>query len=230
MSKRSFGPSPFTPEQVQEQAARSARLPDECALALGIYMGDWSHLELATGNLAAVIFGTEEFLGHMLADRMQPAPLRELLTLAASNYMNDHDYGCFGALAEKWKTASGLRNRVVHGQWRINLFLDGSDPTYSRFSHVWDHETAAREADGTHQASKPLRAKNTFSVARIKEESAFVLALASEINQFAATCILRKRPDTLQQFVKSDEHPTKSETDRPLPSTNLINVQHIRGW
>jgi len=216
---------------MQELISEHAEIPKECHLALGFYMGEWSALELATGYLAATIFGTEEFLGHLLADKLQPSQLREILSLAASNYMKATDYELLERLNTRWKDASGVRNKMVHGQWRLNIAL--TEPIthfYTRFSHIWDRATAHREAVPSDQKSNTLRAKYVYTAERITEEGKKVRDLAYDIQSFSAACILRRQPDALGPSPQTAEPHQKSETDLPQKSTTTLNVQHIRGW
>ena len=218
-------------EEIRRLLADNARIPDECHLALGSYMSDWSHLEQATGQLAAVVFGTEDFLGELLADRMQPNQLRELLTLAASNYMTKSDYDALTELNARWKTASGVRNRIVHGQWRVHLYSKTPEKVeYYRFSHIWDHETATREADIKFPNSRSIREKNAFNAERIRRESALVIDLSNDFIRFLSKCVLRRRSDVLEGDAKTRAPLPESGTSPPSPSTTTLNTQHIRGW
>lgn len=232
MVERSFGPLPLTPGEARDRAARHARLPDECHWALGFYMGEWSHLELAMGKLTAMILGTEEFLGHLLADKMPPNSVRDILLLAASNYMNSKDYKDFVGICERWKIANGIRNRIVHGQWRVNIFTDTEDKaTYTRFSHIWDRETAARESSMFYQNSQSLRDKWSLTADRIIDEGKAARTLGNDIGQFASDRTLRRQPDILADDPRSSAPQPASKTDRPSPVQSIqLNVQNVRGW
>lgn len=174
-----------------------------CDQALGNFMRAWNQVEHAIASAVEVLLGTDQRRARIMLEDVQQAALRDLLQHVGSFYLTTDQQKELNEILGEIKTLTGIRNKLVHGQWGIyikknNETGDIISAEWSRNSFVNDANTLREMFNPRSQRAKHLKSKFHFSPEQIIEEAEKVRPLAAKLT------------DLVKRLQVAPDHPKES--------------------
>lgn len=174
----------------------------DCGPALGEFISAWDQMHHATLELLAALLSLHTKAAYIVLASGLPQPaLREILECAGNLRLSEADQKRFCKLLERWKTASSIRNRIVHGVWQLNVQItkevnaNGIRRTKARFIRYYP-PTDITVIDVTSKMSQKARSRHYFEIAEIDAAAASVKTLARDFDAFIKTAPMQPFADS----------------------------------
>jgi hypothetical protein len=161
---------------------------EACDQVLGYYLRIWGYVEDALGDLLTILLGA-----HVTASRViitspiGQQTLREITGALGTHRLSKKDADTLGRLLRRVRNATTLRNRVVHGTWRVVITLGrGDTPNTAKWERFYEpSDLSAHEQMNAPRPNQKVVAKYRFSIERILQLAAEANALAMDIRRFS---------------------------------------------
>lgn len=163
----------------------------ECDQALGGFLRAWNSLELTLTTLLGKLAQTDDLRTQILVQCIPQANQRDLIIGLGAVFTSPEDLRRLKNLMEEVKTATGTRNKLVHGTWTLALKREKkTDPfnaSWVRTVRLVDPNLLGPNAKQiSPQKSKVQQSKNQYTFEQILKSTADVYQLAKKVEQFTS--------------------------------------------
>jgi hypothetical protein len=168
----------------------------ECDQALGSFLRAWNSLELNLTTLMGKLALTDDLRTQILAQSIPQANQRDLIIALGVATISQEDMRRLRPLIEEVKTATGIRNKLVHGTWRLVLQrkkkTDPFEASWVRTVKLVEPNLLSPNANQeSSQRTKVQQAKNQYTFEQILKSTADVYQLAKKVEQFMSRLNLK---------------------------------------
>lgn len=161
---------------------------DPYHVSLGRFMNDWGRLESSMHHLFARLFGSEKDKCNAISRSFSGKSLRDLLENLSATACSPGSHKKLVKLLERFSKVNTKRNKIVHGNWVIEVMLLDGDNGSTQIRVDTYRETAGlnREVYDAMQniKSQRIRAANLFNIDAINAVARDTKALAADFHEF----------------------------------------------
>ena len=148
---------------------------EERHTVLGIFMDEWSKLEMQVARLLGLALKTDMMEVPVLMNGLGSRGQREVLGTLLCPLLNDQAAANLRGLLDRLKTHATRRNHITHGYWHLEVvFADRNGipwPNYRQYQRYDPSDAAIRTALDKREPSA-ARKNYMFSLPRIRSLSA----------------------------------------------------------
>ena len=183
---------------------------------LGHFLTVWDQVNHASQRLLQTLLDLHTKASYILFHSgIDQNKLRNILRAAGKLRLSETDEDKMEKLLKRWEKQSTVRNRIVHGAWRLNVEItdrlndDGIKETKSEWTRFYSPLDMNNLDPLKLNKSQKLRRAHVFQFKDLEEAASTARKCARDINEFTDSVNLKPFIDHLPVDFKQYEHANK---------------------